>query len=118
MGIQNFSEDVLYVTLPKQPHLSNELERINEIAGNSPAYDVVVDFSKVKILTSASVCNLMILKELLNGLEHQLVLCSVSAQVRNIFAVTGLEGLFEFANDKFGALESMQRVPYLQDKTG
>ena len=115
MGIQNFSEDVLYVTLPKQPHMSNELERINEIASNSPAYDVVVDFSKVKILTSASVCNLMILKEILKGLERHLVLCSVPPEVRKIFTVTGLEGLFEFANDKFGALNLMQRVPYLQD---
>jgi len=115
MGIKNLPEGVLFVTLPKQPHMSNELERINGIASNSTDHDVVIDFSKVKILTSASVCNLMILKELLSGLGHQLVLCSVSTQVRNIFTVTGLEGLFEFANDKFGALDLMQRVPYLQD---
>lgn len=115
MGIQNFSEDVLFVTLPKQPHLSNELERINEITSNSPSHDVVIDFSKVKILTSASICSLMILRELLNGLERQLVLCSVPAQIKNIFTITGLEGLFKFANDKFGAMESMQRIPYLQD---
>jgi anti-anti-sigma factor len=115
MGIQNLSEDVLYVTLPKQPHLSHELESINEIAGNSPSHDVVIDFSKVKILTSASICSLMILKELLNGLGRQLVLCSVSAQIKNVFATTGLEGLFKFANDRFCAMESMQRVPYLRD---
>jgi anti-anti-sigma factor len=115
MGIQNFSEDVLVVTLPKHPHLSNELESINEIAGNSSGYDVVIDFSKVKILTSASVCSLMELRELLSGLGHQLVLCSVPVQVKNIFTTTGLEGLFEFANDMFGALDLMQRIPYLQD---
>jgi len=115
MGIQNLSEDALFVTLPKQPHMSNELERINEIVSNSTGHDVVIDFSKVKILTSASVCNLMILRELLSGLGCQLVLCGLAGPVRNIFAITGLEGLFEFANDRFGALDMMQRVPYLQD---
>lgn len=115
MGIQNLSEDVIFVTLPKQPHMSHELESINEIASNSDGHDVVIDFSKVKILTSASVCSLMILRQLQSGLERHLVLCSVSPEVRNIFTLTGLEGLFEFANDKFGALESMQRLPYSQD---
>ncbi len=115
MGIQHLSEDVLFVTLPKQPHTSHELESINEIACNSSGCDVVVDFSRVRILTSASICSLMILKELQNGLERHLVLCSVPSEVRNIFTVTGLEGLFEFANDKFGALESMRRLPYLDD---
>lgn len=115
MGIQNLSEDVLFVTLPQHPHLSHELESINEIASNSDGHDVVVDFSKVKILTSASVCSLMILRQLQSGLGRQLVLCSIPAQIRNIFALTGLEDLFVFANDKFGALESMRRLPYSQD---
>jgi anti-anti-sigma factor len=112
MGIQNFSEDVLYVTLPQHPHMGPELESINEMAGNSDGHDVVIDFTKVKILTSASVCSLMILRQLQNSLGRQLVLCGIPAQVRNIFAVTGLEGLFVFAEDKFGALESMHKLPY------
>lgn len=115
MGIQNLSEDVLFVTLPNQPHMSHELESINEIAGNSDGCDVVVDFSKVKILTSASVCSLMILRQLQSGLGRQLVLCSIPAQIRNIFALTGLEDIFDFADDKAGALESMKRLPYAQD---
>lgn len=115
MGIQNLSEEVLLVTLPAQPHLGDELERISEIAGNGPGYDVVVDFSSVKMLTSTSVCNLMILRALLNGLGRRLVLCSLSAHVKNIFTITGLEDLFEFANDRFSALDSMQRIPYLND---
>jgi anti-anti-sigma factor len=115
MGIHNFIEDVLCVTLPQHPHLSDELERINGIAGYSPAHDVVIDFSKVKILTSASISSLLELRELLSGLGRQLVLCSVPPLVKNIFTVTGLEGLFKFANDKFGALALMQRIPYLRD---
>jgi len=115
MGIQNLSEEVLFVTLPKQPHLSDELERINDIINNGPEHDVVVDFSKVEMLSSESICNLMILRELLKGLDRHLVLCGLSAQVKNIFGITGLSDLFEFAQDRFGALAFMQKVPYLQD---
>ncbi len=115
MGIQNLSEDVFYVTLPKHPHLSTELDRISDIAGNSSGCDVVVDFSKVEMLTSGSVCNLMILREQLSTMERHLILCSLSAQIKKIFTLTGLEDSFEFAEDKFCALESMKRIPYLHD---
>jgi anti-anti-sigma factor len=115
MGIQNLSEDVFYVTLPKHPHLSNELDRISDIAGNSSGCDVVVDFSKVEILTSGSVCNLMILREQLSAMERRLVLCSLSAQIKKVFTLTGLEDVFEFAEDRFCALDSMKQIPYLQD---
>ena len=109
MGIQNISEDVLLVDLPlKEPQIANELKSVNEIISDKGGRDVIIDFYKAEILTSASTCNLMILKQLLNGLGHRLVLCSVSLPVKGIFLVTGLAALFDFADDKFTALESIQ----------
>ncbi len=111
MVIQNFSEDVLLVNLPmKEPQIANELKNINEIIGDRADCDVIIDFSKVEILTSPSICNLMILKQLLSGLGHRLVLCNVSLPVKGIFSVTGLREFFAFTDDKFTALESMQRT--------
>lgn len=111
MGIQNISEDVLLVDLPlKEPQIANELKSVNEIISDKGGRDVIIDFSKAEILTSASTCNLMILKQLLNGLGHRLVLCSVSLPVKGIFTVTGLAALFDFTDDKFTALESIQRA--------
>lgn len=111
MGIQNFSEDVLLVNLPmKEPQIANELKNINEIIGDKADCDVIIDFSRVEILTSPSICNLMILKQLLSGLGHWLVLCNVSLPVKGIFSVTGFRELFDFTDDKFTALEFMQRA--------
>lgn len=111
MGIQNISEDVLLVDLPlKEPQIANELKSVNEIISNKGGCDVIIDFSKVEILTSASTCNLMILKQLLSGLGYQLVLSSVSLPVKGIFTVTSLAALFDFTDDKFTALESIQRA--------
>ena len=111
MGIQNISEDVLLVDLPlKEPQIANELKSVNEIISDKGGRDVIIDFAKAEILTSASTCNLMILKQLLSGLGYQLVLSSVSLPVKGIFAVTGLAALFDFTDDKFTALESIQRA--------
>ncbi|MHC4498460.1 MAG: hypothetical protein ACYS9T_01415 [Planctomycetota bacterium] len=109
MGIQNLSKDVLLVTLPKEPQLGDELGEVNEMASNNCDFDVVIDFAGVEVLPSESICNLMILNNLLNGLGHKLVLCGVSFPNRCIFKVTGLEAVFEFADDKSAALESIGR---------
>ena len=118
MGIQNLSEDVILVVLPEEPHLSYELETISEIAGKRSACDVIVDFSRVEMLTSESVCSLMILNKLLGGPKRgggesggrRLVLCNVPAAVNRIFMLTGLDTVFKFADDRLAALESLGRV--------
>ena len=111
MGIRNFSEGVILVDLPlKEPHIANELTIVNDVVGNGCNFDMIVDFSKVEMLTSASICNLMILKQLLSGLGHCLILCNVPVAVKGIFAVTGLAALFDFTDDKFTALKSIQRA--------
>ena len=113
MGIQNLSENVLLVTLPEQPYLCNELDAINKIVSNECNRDVIIDFYQVKMLTSESICSLMILERLLNGLGHKLVLCNVSAEIKQIFTRTGLEPSFEFADDDFAALQSIRDYSHL-----
>ncbi len=108
MGIENFSEDVILVTLPEGIQLENELKTVNEITSNKCDRDIVVDFSRVETLTSSSICNLMILNELLSGCGHRLILCNVSLPVKGIFTITGLKTFFEFADDKLAALESIR----------
>ena len=110
MSVRNFSKDVLLVTLPREPHLGNELEEANEIASDKRNCNVLVDFSGAELLTSASICNLMILHKLLNGLGYQLVLCNVPFLIKCTFTVTGLEGFFKFTNDISDALECLQRI--------
>lgn len=107
MGIRYLSEGVIFVALPKKPHLGSELNNVNEIASDGCDCDVIIDFSRAKILTSASICNLILLKDLLSALNHQLILCNVSTLIKYIFTQLGLETLFEFSDDKFAALESI-----------
>ncbi|MBC8217094.1 MAG: STAS domain-containing protein [Planctomycetes bacterium] len=108
MGVRNLSEDVLLVTLPQQPQQSDELEAVNTMLSEAIDRDIVIDFSKVEMLTSESICGLLILAKLLAGAGHQLVLCSAPPAINDIFVRTGLLSVFEFANTESDALTHLK----------
>ncbi len=110
MGVQNWSDNVVLAELHAEPQMKDEIHSVTEIAYNKHNCDVIMDFSSVDIVTSTILVGLLILSELLTNRGNKLVLCNVSASTRGIFAVTGLEGIFEFVDDKFVALASLQMV--------
>ncbi len=109
MAIQNLSEHVLLVTLPAEAPSGKELETMVRSAGSNADCDVIVDFSLAEILSSAMVCNLLLLERRLGAAGHQLILCSVPPNIASVFTRIGLHKLFRFADDKFMALQSLER---------
>ena len=87
--------------------MGNELIAITEIVHNRGGCDVVIDFSGVDIVPSSNLSRLLKLRKKLSDSGHKLVLCSVSAATKGIFMITGLDGNFEFANDKSEVLASL-----------
>jgi anti-anti-sigma factor len=110
MGIQNWSEDIVLVDLPQEPDMGEELKNVTEIVRDRGDCEVVIDFSKVDIVTSSSLSKLLKLRKMLADCGHRLIFCNVAAATRGIFTVTGLDGIFELADDKFVALASLQMV--------
>jgi anti-anti-sigma factor len=110
VGIQNWSEDIVLVTLAEEPQMGEELRTVIEIVRDGGNRDVVVDFAEVDIITSSSIAKMLKLRKILKDIGHRLVLCGVRNATRGIFKVTGLDGVFEFADDKFIALASLQLV--------
>jgi len=110
MGIQNWSEDIVLVDLPQEPELGDELKTTTEVVRDRGDCEVVVDFSKVDIITSSSLSKLLKLRKLLSDCGHRLVFCSVAPATKGIFTITGLDGIFEIVDDKFVALASLQMV--------
>ena len=108
MGIQDLSEGVLLITLPPQPQQSDEFEKVNNMLSEAIDSDIVMDFSKVEMLTSESICGLLILSKLLAGAGHQLVLCSVPPPINDIFVRTGLLSVFEFADTESDAVTQLK----------
>jgi anti-anti-sigma factor len=110
MGIQNWSDDVILVELPQEPAMGEELKTATETVRDRGDCDVVVDFSEVDIVTSSSLSKLLKLRKLLADCGHRLIFCNVAPATKGIFTVTGLDGVFELADDKFVALASLQIV--------
>lgn len=105
MATQNLSENVLLITLPAEPQLSHDLE----ITARSihPAFerDVIVDFTLVESLPSATICHLIVLERVLSAAGRQLVLCSVSPTVLALFRRIGLSKLFQFTGEELAAMQ-------------
>ena len=120
MGIQNLSEQVILVTLPPEQRIIDELKSANEVFSSRNDCDVVIDFSTVDIITTASINNLIILHHALHKGGHRLILYSVCALTKSIFKVAGLDAVFEFADDKDAAVavieqaNQLARPPFIQ----
>ena len=110
MGMQDWSDDILLVDLPQEPEMGDELKTVIETVRDRGDCDVVADFSNVDIVTSSSLSKLLKLRKLLGDCGHRLVFCSVAPATKGIFTVTGLDGIFEIAEDKFVALAGLQMV--------
>jgi anti-anti-sigma factor len=110
MGLQNWSEDIILVDLPPEPNMGDEIKTVTDVTRDRGDCDVVVDFSSIDIVTSSSLSKLLKLRKLLADCGHRLVFCNVAPATRGIFTVTGLDGIFEVADDKFVALASLQIV--------
>jgi anti-anti-sigma factor len=110
MGIQNWSEDVILVDLPTEPEMGEELVNVTSMVRDRGDCDVVIDFSEVDIVTSSSLSKMLKLRKLLTDCGHKLLFCGVAPATKGVFTVTGLDGVFEFVDDKFVALASLQIV--------
>ena len=112
MGMKNnLSKDVLLVELPsKSPKITNELKACNEAVSKKGDRDVIIDFSRVEIINSANISNLLILYNLLQNSGHRLILCNVATVTKCIFVVAGLNEVFEFVDDQPAALVTVQHA--------
>jgi anti-anti-sigma factor len=108
MGIQNWSENVILVNIEPEPDMCDELKTVTDMVRQQKDCSVVIDFSDVDIVTSSSLAQLLRLQKILDDHNQQFVLCGASQKTKGIFAVTGLDKVFEFVEDRFVALAGLQ----------
>ena len=108
MSIEEWSEGILFVDLPQEPGMNEELKILVDQMHAEKKYHIAIDFSSVDVITSSSLIKLCRLRKLLMDQEHRFILCNVRAATIGIFTVTGLDKFFEFSEDKFTALATLQ----------
>ncbi|MHC4639078.1 MAG: STAS domain-containing protein [Planctomycetota bacterium] len=108
MSIENFTEDILVATLPDDMQVNKTLKEVNELMSSGRECNVIIDFSRIEFITSSSISNLHILRDLVNKSGHKLVLCQVAMPTKCVFRVLGIEEIYTFADDKFSAMDILQ----------
>jgi anti-anti-sigma regulatory factor len=113
MATQNLSEHVLLISLPAEPQTSRDLESVAKTTHPASGCDVIVDFTLVEILPSATICQLIVLERVLSAAGRGLVLCAVSSEIKGLFRRVGLHKLFQFADNEAAAKRALERCEHV-----
>ncbi len=100
MSLRHLSDEIILVTVPKEPLLCQKLAQINEnLISNNANSHVIIDFAQVKLITSASLSNLILLHKCLGGKNKRLILCNLAFVSKCIIRTAGLHNLFQIVID-------------------
>ena len=108
MAIQDWSEEIIVVDLEKDPDFTDEINTLSERFEKEPVRDVVLNFARVKFLNSSNISLLLKLRKKVVDQQQQLCLCAIPVQVWGVFLLTGLDSIFDVAEDPATALASLQ----------
>jgi anti-anti-sigma factor len=101
--------DILYVFLPPEPSLRPELTLLREHLPEVGDRHLILDLSRVEIITSPSIGNLLLIQKQQGQQGRRLILCGARLATRCIFRVAGLDTHLEFAEDRSEALTAVRR---------
>ncbi len=108
MPVEKWSDSVVVVRLADNPHLTEDLETLDQMTQSGRRLDAVIDFSGVKFLNSSNLAKLLKLRRQITANESRLVLCGTHTQVWGAFLVTNLDKMFQFSDDVPTALATLQ----------
>ena len=80
-------------------------EELNHLVEAQHKQKLLLDFIKVKFLSSSALGILVTLKKKMDAIKGELVIYGMNKDLRKVFKITNLDKLFKFADDEPGALE-------------
>jgi len=98
MSIEPRSNGAYIARLIDDPGLAADLDTLLN-QSLDPAARVILDFSRVRYVNSSNIARLLRLRKILIQSDGHLTICALGPQVESVFAVTGLDKIFNFAPD-------------------
>ena len=108
MPVKNWSDDILLVELSNDPIFTEEIVAAIEQIEKGPAQDCVLSFQSVTFINSSNLAKLLKLRRMMIENDRQLRLCCINSHAWGVFLATGLDKIFEFADDVTMALASLE----------
>ena len=107
MSIETWSDEIYLVAVDSEPGISEDMGALVERLAETPRH-VVVNLEHITHLNSSNIAQLLRLRKKLIEVGRKLRLCCVNDQVWTVMLVTGLDQVFEFAQDVPSALTGLQ----------
>jgi len=111
VSVENWSEDILVVELQDDPAFSDDVTSVIDQVDGAKDVDVVLNLAGVNYLNSSNIAKLLKLRKKLHARKRRLVLCGIDTNVWGLFLVTGLDKVFDFADNVAMGLASVQLEP-------
>lgn len=108
MPLQKWSENILVVDLQNEPQFSDDMNALFDVLEQGGKMDVALNFADVTYVNSSNIAKMLKLRKIVQGKSGKLVLCGVNTHVWGVFLVTGLDKIFEFADDLLTGLAGLQ----------
>ena len=108
MPIENWSDNIVIVELQDDPAFTDDITALLDELEAKEHLHVVLDFSGLSYLNSSNIARLLKLRKQLINNRHRLILCGISTKVWGLLLVTGLDKVFEFADNVAMGLASLQ----------
>lgn len=108
MPIEPWSENVLLVELGDDPQFTDDMLAAAEHLEHHPDTDVLLSFASVTYLNSSNIARLLKFRKQVQTNNRKLKLCAINRHVWGVFLVTGLDRIFETADDVPSGLASLQ----------
>jgi anti-sigma B factor antagonist len=108
MPLQKWSDNILVVDLQNEPQFSDDMNALFDALEAGNKLDVVLNFTDVTYVNSSNIARMLKLRKTVLSKGARLVLCSVNTHVWGVFLVTGLDKIFEFADDLVSSLAGLQ----------
>jgi anti-anti-sigma factor len=109
MSVEHWSDTIILAELANDPQFSDDLGTVIEQCTEETSQDVLLNMARVSYLNSSNIAKLLKLRKLVTITnQRQLKLAGVNTRVWGVFLVTGLDRIFEFADDVPSGLASLQ----------
>jgi anti-anti-sigma regulatory factor len=103
------SEHVIILGSLDRPDRNEQIDKLLAITQKNPDWDIIVDLSDITI-NSRIISKLLKLREVAKGAGREVILCGIDTQVKSVFTVTGIDGVFRLMKDRTSALAAIEEL--------
>lgn len=103
------SEHVIVLGSLDKPDNIEQIDKLLKMSEENPDWDIILDLSDITI-NSRIISRLLKLREVANEAGREVVLCGIDTQVKSVFTVTGIDGVFRLVKDRTSAMAELDEL--------